>query len=267
MANTTWNPSDKTAGVTLSGSNLIGTFSAVGLQQCRSVDYQVTGKFYWEYTFTNATNNACGIARGSVSGLGTAVATSVGAAFVNSAGSLNVDGAGVAALGAISNGNVVCFALDLDNRLIWVRLGAAGNWNNTVGANPATLTGGLAIPFGGGVPAYCVMSGNNANPSGAITANFGDSAFTGTAPGGATGGFTAGFTTATNELLTQIALEEWGRGTSDLQLTQIAIEEWAAVQTVTPQLVLTQIVIEQWAAVSPVVIPPGGQTAVAINSS
>jgi len=42
----------------------------------------------------------------------------------------------------------LCFALDLDNKKIWGRVGTTGNWNNDVIANqnPASNTGGVALP-------------------------------------------------------------------------------------------------------------------------
>ena len=50
MANTTWNPSDKSASLTLSNGNL--TLSASALGGVRAIDRQITGKFYWEVTAT-----------------------------------------------------------------------------------------------------------------------------------------------------------------------------------------------------------------------
>ena len=57
---TTWNPSDKDPGVTLSGGNLVAT-SSLSLPSCstsgycgvRAVASHTTGKFYHEEVFTN----------------------------------------------------------------------------------------------------------------------------------------------------------------------------------------------------------------------
>jgi hypothetical protein len=42
-------------------------------------------------------------------------------------------------------GDVISFAVDFDNRMIWCRLNN-GNWNNNASANPATNVGGLPLP-------------------------------------------------------------------------------------------------------------------------
>jgi hypothetical protein len=44
------------------------------------------------------------------------------------------------------SGARLCHALDLDNHLYWGRVGPTGSWNNSPSANPATDTGGLALP-------------------------------------------------------------------------------------------------------------------------
>lgn len=94
------------------------------------------------------------------------------------------------------------------------------------------------------------------NTSDAVTANFGDTAFTGAVPSGFTSGFTAGASIPTNALATQIAAEHWFSTNPDMQLTQVAVEQWAAVSTVNPQLVMTQVALEQWASVASA--PVGG---------
>jgi hypothetical protein len=45
-----------------------------------------------------------------------------------------------------SSGARICHALDVDNHWYWVRVGPTGNWNNSSSANPATRTGGIALP-------------------------------------------------------------------------------------------------------------------------
>lgn len=49
----TWNPSDKSANITLSGSNLIATCDGTAwFRWVRSTISQTSGKYYWEYTIT-----------------------------------------------------------------------------------------------------------------------------------------------------------------------------------------------------------------------
>jgi hypothetical protein len=82
---------------------------------------------------------------------------------------------------------VICVALDATAKLIWFRLGAAGNWNNLAGRDPATGAGGVSIPnLGGSVPAYPAVLFGGADT---ITANFGATGFTGVVPSGFTSGF------------------------------------------------------------------------------
>lgn len=256
MANTTWSTTDKTSGITLSGTNnLTATANSLGFQGVRTIDRQISGKFYWEYTFTNTTNDACGIANASasLSGVGFNGGNN-NAAYVNSVGSVYVNAsASLASLGSFSTGGVACVALDLTNQLIWFRNGAAGNWNNSGSANPATASGGFSIAAFGVSAIYGLMSCQNASPSGAVTANFGDSAFSGTVPSG----FTSGFPTGTPPLIaatTQTALEMWTMPNAAAQSTQVGLEMWASVPATTVQALVTQIGLEQWAAIPAAVV-------------
>ena len=236
MANTTFNPSDKTANCTLTGSNLIATSAAAGSNHVRAVDRQITGKFYWECTCNTITVAGTGVAIYSPTFPFTSsftAAGSIGSCGLGSLGNIYVDGTSVlSGFGSITNGMVVCIAVDATARLVWFRIGAAGLWNVSASANPATGTGGVPVFLGGGIPIYpaaCFATSGNQ-----ITANFGDTAFTGAVPSGFTSGFTAGATINTNALATQLVLEEWGSGTPAAQLTQILIEEWASVASGAP---------------------------------
>lgn len=184
MANTTWNSGDKSAGVTLTGSNLIATVGSAGFQGARSVYSTASGKYYWEWTYGTNVTMSCGIglstlsltAAGGANGIvGGAVANIVGSIFINSTSSS-------ASLGSLA-GSLVGIALNLDTQLIWFRKGAAGNWNNSGTANPATGLGGFTLTFvgGGGTAAYAYMTATSAS-GGSVNANFGDTAFTGTPP-------------------------------------------------------------------------------------
>lgn len=251
MANTTWNPADKTAGTALTNANLTATASAGG-NGVRTVDRLVVGKYYWEYTFTTASNNACGVGiQGYSLSLGAqAGANTANLAIVNNTGSFCVNTVTPVAFGVITSGTVVCFALDLDNRLIFARVGAAGNWNNSSTANPTMGVGGISVLWiGAAIPAYGLMTEQNGT-NGAITANFGDSAFIGAVPSGFTSGFTAGVTSSTNALATQVAAEHWLTTNPDAQITQVALEHWASVASDNLQAVVTQVALEHWASVA-----------------
>jgi len=192
MAGTTWNPADKTADCVLSNGNLSARSNQFGNQCARSVYGTATGKYYWEYTFVDAGNSACGIATLAALLTGIGVGGAAGVSYVVRTGTVYVGTTGVLALPSFSAGNVACMALDLTAQLIWFRNGAAGQWNNSGTANPATGTGGLAVSFvGAGVAAYGLYASNNATPNGMVTANFGDSTFVGAVPSGFTAGLAA----------------------------------------------------------------------------
>lgn len=256
MANTTWNPSDKTANCTLTGGNLIATSAAAGTNGARAVDKQITGKFYWEYTYNvNAgasTGSGCMAPWAIITQGFTTGSTAIGTFGLTHVGTVYVDGSPtLGGFGTIANGTVVCIAVDADARLVWFRLGAAGNWNTVASSNPAAGVGGVAISLGRGVPLFpaCVLAGNAEQ----ITANFGDSAFVGAVPAGFTAGFTAGASTPLNALATQSAIEHWlSTDPGNLaQVTQVGLEHWASVIGNDQQAQVTQVALEHWALATP----------------
>lgn len=230
MANTTWNPADKDATISLSGGNLTATCTGGGFAGARAIDKQITGKHYWECTITTWTSSssAIGIASINWARSSSLSATPPGTCALNRAGTITSEGATAGInFGTIANGTVVCMAVDASARLMWYRLGAAGNWNNSATANPATGAGGVAITMGLGIALYPALT--LVTLSDAITANFGDSAFTGSVPSGFAAGFVAGVTSPNNALATQAALEQWITTNPQAQVTQIALEEWVVL--------------------------------------
>lgn len=233
MANTVWNVADKTASCNLTGGNLIATGGAAGTNSVRAVDKQADGKFYWECTYTvNAGAGTAAGAMASASAFGSSIGAGGGPAGsfgLNHVGTVYVDGvSALGGFGTIANGTVVCFAVDASARLLWVRVAAAGNWNLSASANPATGAGGLAIGLGRGIPFHpaCSLTGTGEQ----ITANFGDTAFTGTPPSGYTAGFTAGASIGTNALATQALAEHWFTTSPDARVTSVVVEHWASVE-------------------------------------
>jgi hypothetical protein len=255
MAGTAWNPADKTADCVLSNGNLSARSNQFGNQCARSVYGTATGKYYWEYTFVDAGNSACGIATLAAPLIGIGVGGAAGVSYVVRSGTVYVGTSNLLALPSFSAGNVACMALDLTAQLIWFRNGAAGQWNNSGTANPATGTGGLAVSFvGAGVAAYGLYASNNATPNGMVTANFGDSAFAGVPPNG----FTAGFGPATDARVTQALAEHWLTTNPAAQITQVVAEHWASVASGNLQAVVTFVALEHWTSVAVVVPAAGG---------
>jgi hypothetical protein len=190
MANTTWSPLDL-INTALSGSNLVATATASSSAGVRVVDGYSTGKYYWEITTTTFTAND--------SGVGIATATSIFSSLGGNAtrGVMLYHGFPVwvngtqyvptTSVGTVTSGSLVGIAVDFGAKLIWFRLGAAGSWNATSGTtnDPATGVGGVSFsaltgPF---YPAATMW-----NTSDRVTANFGDTAFSGTVPSGFTSG-------------------------------------------------------------------------------
>lgn len=190
----TLNPSDKEAHITLSNGNLTATGTAGWTSVVRATTPQTAGKFYWEYTMTTSTQplTGVGIYTGSAS-LSTSPFGATGTCGVLWSGIVSVDGSNTITVGGVpgssinlgsnvTNGTLVCVAVDLTAQLIWFRLGAGGNWNANAARNPATGTGGASIPnLGGAVAAFPVVATGGAD---VITVNFGATSYVGTPPSG-----------------------------------------------------------------------------------
>lgn len=190
MANTTWNPSDKATNITLSGLNLVATASSGVAGGVRSVSGKRTGKWYVEFTCTtwdSSLNTGVGLTSAYAS-----LTNMVGSGAVKDTTSVNAGGAiyslGVNtgySIGAVANGDIVCMAVDFDNRQAWFRHNG-GSWNASSGtANDPTVpsTGVYLGPY----TDYLAFSSNLLN--GAVTLNAGDSAFTYSVPTGYTSGW------------------------------------------------------------------------------
>jgi hypothetical protein len=167
----------------LTASKIDGTISTTG--GVRSTDYATAGKYYFEMTTGAANWNTASfigiiLSTGtygdiSVSQInGTFVAGSGGPIYSNNANSGKT-------LGGIGSNQLICCAIDLDNRRAWFRKGTAGNWNGDATANPATNVGGVTIAAGAFAPFF--VQGSGTYPI-SVTANFGASSYTGTAPSG-----------------------------------------------------------------------------------
>ena len=189
---TTWNSSDKSATITLSGGNLIATSSTAVSQGVRSTTSKSSGKVYWEVTLTTLTNDiVVGIATGTealnvagglgadANGLGFYAVSPTQATYINSV-QLNNGST------ASSAGAVVSFALDVTNKLIWISTAvmraASQNWNNSATANPGTGTGGQSLSTLGASPWFIMFNDDLGGAK--ATVNFGGTAFNQTVPTG-----------------------------------------------------------------------------------
>lgn len=178
------NPADKAASVILSGGNLTATKSgSTAFASVRSVVSKTSGKWYYEATFVEFSSSfiIAGIANSSA-GLGTFIGADANGIAVLNTGDYYTGGAATPLFPALSEGNVLGIALDLDARLVWFRVGA-GNWNNSGTADPATGTGGISLPAGMSTGAvYAAVSVQTTGDQ--FTVNFGATAFANAPPSG-----------------------------------------------------------------------------------
>lgn len=183
-ATTTWNPADKAANTVLSNGDLTATGSVSGTCNVRSIASYSSGKYHAEFTIgaTNSTNysRAVGIANSTASltaNLGNANSAAVFMGdplfYINSGST----GSGV----TYTNNDVVSMAVDLDNNTIWYRRNG-GNWNGNASYDPATNTGGMAIATPTRPVFVIALLAISFSPN--LTANFGATAYTYTAPSG-----------------------------------------------------------------------------------
>jgi hypothetical protein len=125
---TTWNPDDKSANITLSDGNLTAETSSGGWNNVRSVLSVTTGKYYFEYTITDASLVQVGIVTS---------ATNYTTYFGGDAYSVGWQLQGEFYIGALftgngktpvslGNGDIACIALDMDAGKIW--FGKNGAW-------------------------------------------------------------------------------------------------------------------------------------------
>lgn len=190
MAFTTWNPSDKNSNITLTGSNLIATATSGLAGAVRSVSGKRTGKWYVEFTcttFDSSANTGVGLAT-AYGPLTNMLGAGSGSPCisVNASGTINSQGTSTGySIGAVANGDIICMAVDCDNRQVWFRHNG-GSWNASSGTayDPTVNTTGIYFAV---LDNYLVFS-SNLN-SGAVTLNAGATAFTYTVPTGYTSGW------------------------------------------------------------------------------
>jgi len=189
VATTTWNPADKSASITLDGTNLIATRNSTNnnsYRSVRSVASNASGKKYFEYLWTTAADQ--GLV--GVGDNGAFLESYLGSS-TNSVGWFGTDGnvyrgggGPAAAIGTFGNGDRISIALDIGNGRIWFRKNG-GNWNNNGSADPATNVGGIDVSGLTG-PFYAAATLYSEGTPGTTygTANFGASTYAYTVPSG-----------------------------------------------------------------------------------
>jgi hypothetical protein len=164
----TWNPADKAAGITLSGSDLIATASDADIYAVRSTIGKSSGKWYFEYTVTAAPANSTSYGIKTSGEANTVlVGDTTGGYGYNDVGQKKYNAIDTAYGAAPANGTVIGVLLNMDDLEISFR------HNNTSYGVAFTVT--AATYFA------AMSSGYGANQ---VTANFGASAFVYSVPAG-----------------------------------------------------------------------------------
>lgn len=195
---TTWNPSDKSANVTLSGSNLIATITSGTNQGVRSTISHSTGKWYAEFkncffstTPSSSSRGGVGIADSTYSLTAGPGSDNIHSAWVIQPPTVIVGNASKIAgaiATAITTSVTIGVAVDVDNHLVWFTENGT-TWNNGGTANPATGVGGFSLvgtaTMGPAIflAAWLRWSLDGA-PQDTATLNGGGSAFTFSVPSG-----------------------------------------------------------------------------------
>lgn len=177
----TWNPSDKSANVTLSGANLVAASNTTATwESVRATQGKSSGKWYYELT-TTAGDAIIGFADSGFS-LATFLGNSASSAGLYSSYLEN----GITDTGASPPAQIGTFqfALDLSAGKAWV--GKAGTW---YGGDPVAGTSPAFTWSGGTLTLYPAASVYDTGTSGTITANFGASTFVNSVPSGFNGGW------------------------------------------------------------------------------
>lgn len=179
-AQTTWNPSDTSAGISFSNGNLTAAANGSGNQGVRATSSRSSGKRYFEVKVNNDNGNsliAIGAATSTwILSTNPGAADSVSTSYANS-GNLRADsGSTNISVSTYTSPNVIGIAIDITNHLIYWSLN--GVYQNL--ANPALGIGG--VDYITTSPVFPLMfSSNNVTT---VTGDFGATAFAFTPPVG-----------------------------------------------------------------------------------
>ncbi len=168
-----WSPSDKSAGMVLSNGNRTTDGSDGGV--VRATVGKSSGKWYWEITPQAGPERDVGIANSTHTLATYCGGTANSWAYYGGDGNKYTNGGGAGYGATFGAGDVIMFALDMDNGKVW--FGKNGTWQAS--GNPAAGTNAAFTGLTGTIYP-CIGGGDN----GVAIANFGASAFTYTLPSG-----------------------------------------------------------------------------------
>jgi hypothetical protein len=179
--------------ISADGLTVTGTGTTSANQGARVADSggKATGKYYFEQTImalTTSPNRGAGIGTTGSTYTGMGTNATVGVNMYPNSGGIWANGSAILGIAGRSVGDIIGYAVDLDNRRIWIRPNPGAIWNNNVANNPATNVGGIVVPAGTMVP-FVTFGGTSGVAGSSFKANFGASAFGGVVPAGFTAGW------------------------------------------------------------------------------
>jgi len=245
-----WDMLRATFGVTIDSSCLTASGNGISYQWTHipSTPLSSTGKLYFEGTVPTGADvdMMLGIVNGAAPSSAYAGSDANGYSIQSGGGELY----GGANRGMLSNvptwsdGDVVCMALDVDHKLLWVRSNS-NPWNGSASADPATGIGGLDVSSVNGPVCFAVSLHNTGT---ALKANFGATAFAQVVPKG----FTSVDLTQTDSSGPTTPIPVDGKTASHVSKTYLeALSDFSAVA---PTSVVTKIYAQTMADFSS--LPP-----------
>lgn len=180
----TWNPSDKSSLIALSGANLTAarsTLTGGAFASVRGTNFKSAGKFYFEiHIDTDVDGETFQGVMSSVTATTSYPGSDTHGIGCSYAGSINYNGSPLPQTGStFQGGDRVGVAVDFDAQKFWYRVNN-GSWSGTSG-NPATGVGGAS--FSGATGPFATAYAASNNSASQITAKF-SGGFTDTAPAG-----------------------------------------------------------------------------------
>lgn len=189
-ATTTFDPSNKGTGLSLSGGNLTATVTTNSWYLARTITSHASGKYYAEFTVVTGSGgaNAIGVGLGTSSAnLNDYLGSDANAvSYYGGDGAVYFNGSAFNTFGTYGNAAVVGEAMDVSNgRLCYTIDGTHWQNDNTNLTCPTLGTNAINISTFSPSTLYMYVSLNKANAGNAvITGNFGGSAYTYTVPTG-----------------------------------------------------------------------------------
>lgn len=194
MAGTTWNPSDKDSAITLSNGNLTAenTSGLSANKSARAVDYQNSGKYYFEVVIGNAGGGSpeiyVGLSNSSDAMSGTIGGNASSYAYRVLTGSKRTSASNAGYGAALTTGDVLGVAVDFTAGAIW--FSKNGTWQASASLSEVEAGTTTHAAFTG-VSASLAPSItiNDAAPGPIVTLRSSSGDITGTVPSGFTAGW------------------------------------------------------------------------------